>query len=211
MKENRAGDPIQVTARADDRNAAVPHPYIKEQRYQMKSTVAAILLTVGVAGQVSAQQGGLLARFDGGIGVDPIATFAGTEVSLDQFTDVRRNSVRGVGSSGFSWRIADLKADIYTDGRVKVTGRGLVLASGFNIGQNNDERVVVFLSCVGAGDAVTEFSTDPEGVPLEANGDFSVDAPLNAVPSECASPVLLIRSHRTGRWLAAGVTASKDR
>jgi len=195
----------------DDRIAAVTTPTIKEQTTEMKSTAAAILLTLGIAGQASAQQGTFLARFDGGIGVDPIATFAGEQVAgTDDFTEVRRNNVRGVFSSGFSWRIAELKADVFTDGHVKVSGRGLVLASGFNIGQNNNENVVVSLTCVGTAGAVTEFHTDPEGVPLEANGDFRVEAPLNAVPSECASPGLLIRSHNTGRWLAAGVTAAKD-
>jgi hypothetical protein len=177
---------------------------------EMKNIAAAILLTLGVAGQASAQQGAFLARFDGGIGVDPVATFSGVGTEFEVFPDVLRNNVRGIAPAGFSWRIADLKADIYTDGRVHVTGRGLVLASGFNIGTNSNDSVVVTLTCAAAGAPVTAFSTDPEGVPLEPNGDFRIDAQLDATPSECASPVLLIRSHRTGRWLAAGVTAKNS-
>jgi len=41
-------------------------------------------------------------------------------------------------------------------------------------------------------------------VPLDANGDFRIDDVLDSVPSECASPVLLIRN-TGGAWFAAGI------
>jgi hypothetical protein len=184
---------------------------------EMKSIAAAVLLTLAAAGRAGAQQGAFLARFDGGIGVDPLATFSGTAVSPETFPEVVRNTVRGINPAGISWRIADLKADVYTDGRVKVTGRGLVTASGQSIGQNgNNESVSVTLICVGEGSVFSVFSSERAGVPLAPNGDFQIDDVLleesfqNPVPSECVSPVLLVRSHRTGRWLAAGVTADKN-
>src|SRR5436190_18299 len=56
------------------------------------------------------------------------------------------------------------------------------------------------------------------GVPLEPNGDFRIDetlrAPIgsgvSAIPSECASPTLLIRSSGNGAWLAAGIPRLAD-
>ena len=41
-------------------------------------------------------------------------------------------------------------------------------------------------------------------VPLEANGDFRIDNQLDPAPTECASPVLLIRNPN-GAWFAAGI------
>jgi hypothetical protein len=41
-------------------------------------------------------------------------------------------------------------------------------------------------------------------VPLEPNGDFLIDSLLEPAPSDCASPVLLIRNP-AGAWFAAGI------
>ncbi len=50
-----------------------------------------------------------------------------------------------------------------------------------------------------------EHSTNVAGVPLEPNGDFRIDDTLNpGVPTDCASPVLLIRN-TGGLWFAAGI------
>ena len=46
---------------------------------------------------------------------------------------------------GAPWRIADLRADIDTDGRIRVRGRGLLLANGNNIGQNANVSVFATL------------------------------------------------------------------
>ena len=90
---------------------------------------AAILLAVGIVGQVSARERDLLAKFEGGIGVIPVSSGAGPVNADGTFPNVRLNVVRGVFPAG-PWRIADLRADVDTDGRIKVRGRGLLLASG---------------------------------------------------------------------------------
>ena len=41
-------------------------------------------------------------------------------------------------------------------------------------------------------------------VPLGPNGDFQIDDTLDSVPSNCPSPVLLIRN-AGGVWFAAGI------
>jgi hypothetical protein len=40
---------------------------------------------------------------------------------------------------------------------------------------------------------------------MEPNGDFQIDDTLQQVPSECPSPVLLIRNTPGGVWFAAGI------
>ena len=51
----------------------------------------------------------------------------------------------------------------------------------------------------------TELNTTATGVPLAANGDFRIDDTLTPMASECASPVLLIRSAGNRSWFAAGI------
>ena len=41
-------------------------------------------------------------------------------------------------------------------------------------------------------------------------GDFRIDDTLNPAPSECASPVLLIRTSSNGTWFAAGIPTLVD-
>src|SRR3954462_15342506 len=99
---------------------------------------AAVILTMalGLSGSAGAHERDVLARFDGGIGVIPVANGAGPANPDGTFPNVKRNVVRGVLPGAGPWRIADLKADIDTNGRIRVRGRGLLLASSNSIGQN---------------------------------------------------------------------------
>lgn len=162
----------------------------------MMMRAAVILFTVGMVGQASAQERDFLARFDGGIGVIPASNAAG-----------QVNTVRGVLPPPGPWRIASLRADIDTNGGVRVRGRGLLLASGNLIGTNLNQRVFATLICEVA--APIERSTNRAGVALEPNGDFRIDDTLDQVPAECPSPVLLIRS-TGGVWFAAGIPKLGD-
>jgi len=172
----------------------------------MVKKAAIILFALGMAGRVSAQDGSALARFDGGIGVDPVANVAGPANADGTFPNVRQNVVRGV-APGAPWRIAELRADIRTDGRIKVRGRGLLLANGNNIGQNGNVSVFATLFCEAAAPFVEHSTTST--VPLDPNGDFRIDDTLNSVPTECPSPVLLIRNSN-GVWFAAGIPKLGD-
>jgi hypothetical protein len=173
----------------------------------MSKTVAAIVLTlVGIGGHVSAQSD-FLARFEGGIGVIPVSSGAGTANPDGTLPNVRLNVVRGVNPGGGPWRIAELRAEVDADGHIKVKGRGLLLASGNSIGQNANQRVFATLICEAAAPFVLHSTAST--VPLAANGDFRIDDTLTSVPSECPSPVLLIRN-AGGVWFAAGVPESGD-
>ena len=174
----------------------------------MMKKAAVILFALGIGGHVSASGRDLLARFEGGIGVIPVSNGAGPVNADGTLPNVRLNIVRGVFPGAGPWRIADLRADVDADGRIKVRGRGLLLASGNSIGQNANQRVFATLVCEAAAPFV-ERSTAFTGVPLEPNGDFRIDETLNPAPSECPSPVLLIRN-AGGVWFAAGVPKGDD-
>jgi hypothetical protein len=112
--------------------------------------------------------------------------------------------VRTINPPGQIWTIADLKARVKVDGSIKVDGRGLLLAGGNGIGTNANQSVFATLICEAAA-PFTLHNSNPAGVPLEPNGDFRIDDILSPPPpTDCASPVLLIRN-LGGAWFAAGI------
>ena len=169
----------------------------------MTKTAAVMALALGIVAHVSAHDRDMLARFEGGIGVIPVSNGAGPVNPDGTFPNVRLNVVRGVSPGAGPWRIANLRADVDPYGRIKVRGRGLLLASGNSIGQNANQRVFATLICEAAAPFV-ERNTNVAGVPLEADGDFRIDDVLSPAPTDCASPVLLIRN-TGGVWFAAGI------
>jgi hypothetical protein len=171
------------------------------------ATLVVLLLPVALAAKDSRDSrdsGNSLVGFEGGIGVHPVSNVAGTANADGTFPNVTRNIVRGVNPPGQIWVIADLSADVKTDGRIKVDGRGLLLAGGDNIGTNGNQKVFATLIC----EAVAPFTlrnTNTAGVALAPDGDFRIDDVLSpAPPATCASPVLLIRN-TGGAWFAAGI------
>ena len=135
-----------------------------------KAVAAAVFAAAfGVAFQATADD--RLVRFEGGIGVVP-ARVGGVA-----------NIVRGVNPGGQPWVISRLSADVRSDGRISVEGRGLRLFCGAGTG--------------------TPF--DSELVPLEPDGDFRIDGQLSGTPpAQCDRPVLLIVGGG-GNWFAAGI------
>ena len=156
----------------------------------MKSISASLLVFVMVAIAQSALAQNLV-RFSGGVGVIP--------------TGSANTTVRTVTAAGQIWTIEDLRADVKQDGRIRLDGRGLLLASGNNVGGNANASVFATLFC--ANDGNIQHNSNVAGVPLEVNGDFRVDDTLSpAPPNPCTSPVLLIRSIAgTNSWFAAGI------
>jgi hypothetical protein len=175
----------------------------------MKIPSLLLLATVALA-PLSAVADELLVKFDGGIGVDPVSTAT------------TPNIVRGVQPPGLAWAIADLKAEVMVDGRIKADGRGLVFAGGNTIGTalavtptggtTASLKVFATLICENVPTFVQR-NTNLAGVPLAANGDFTIDDVLSPPPprSSCATPVLLIRSTTGGlNWFAAGIQKFDD-
>jgi|SRR6188474_590952 len=155
----------------------------------MKSISASLLVFVIVAIAQSALAQNLV-RFSGGVGVIP--------------TGSANTTVRTVTAAGQIWTIEDLRADVKQDGRIRLDGRGLLLASGNNVGGNANASVFATLFC--ANDGNIAHSSTLAGVPLEVNGDFRIDDTLSPLPpNPCTNPVLLIRSAGNQSWFAAGL------
>ncbi len=165
-----------------------------------------LLLIVGVFA-LPVRADDTLAEFEGGIGVIPVSSGVGTGATAEV---VNRNIVRGVQPAGQIWVIKKLEAEVKTNGEIKVEGEGLVLGGGNNIGRATGQHVFATLICEAAA-PFTERNSNPDGVPLEANGDFRIDDVLSPAPPEsCASPVLLIRNAAGSSWFAAGILKSAD-
>jgi hypothetical protein len=143
-----------------------------------------------------------LVRFDHAIGVDPISNV----VVNGTTTTATPNVVRGISPAGQIWRIADLDANVTTDGRIRVRGRGLLLGGGNGIGTNGGQSVFATLFC-GPAATASASSTNQLGVALDSDGDFFIDDTLSPLPpSSCETPVLLIRTAAGAHpWFAAGI------
>jgi hypothetical protein len=153
----------------------------------MKKTSVCMLL--GLVVSLPALADGPLVRFDGGIGVQPLR--AGPLANI----------VQGVSPAGTPWVIARLSADVKTDGRISVDGRGLLLAGSSGIGTNGSQSVRARLFC-GA------VAHDSVLVPLQPNGDFRIDDVLSPLPTNpCDNAVLLI-VNASGTWFAAGIQSN---
>ena len=162
----------------------------------MMMRAAVILFALGIVGQVSAQERDFLARFDGGIGVIPATN-----------PDGQPNTVRGVPSPPGPWRIASLRADIDTYGRVKIRGRGLLIANGNAIGTNFNQRVFATLICEVT--APIQRSTDKAGSCARTERRFSNRRHAGPGARGMPNPVLLIRN-TGGVWFAAGIPKLSD-
>ena len=159
------------------------------------------LVAVAVTGIASAQNNTDL-RFKGAIGVIPVTGVAANGT-------VNLNVVRGV-SPGAPWRITSLDADVSSDGRIKLIGRGLLLATGNGIGTNAGQSVHATLFC-GAAATATAHNSTLAGVRLAADGDFRIDDLLSPMPPViCDTPVLLIRNVG-GVWFAAGIRKQEEK
>jgi hypothetical protein len=169
----------------------------------MLTKTSTLALIVGVAWSVAASSDDTLVRFKGGIGVIPVSAAAGAANADGTSSSVSRNVVRGVNPPGQIWRITDLSAEVSIDGRIRVSGKGLLLAGGNGIGTTAGQSVFATLICEAAM-PFTLRSTTATGVALRPNGDFEIDDMLSPAPGSCASPVLLIRNV-AGAWFAAGV------
>jgi hypothetical protein len=165
-----------------------------------------VVIALAIAGIASAQDNrgnyvASLVKFKSGIGVIPVTGVAANGT-------VNLNTVRGV-NPGAPWRIADLEATVGFDGHIKVSGRGLLLASGNGIGTNAGQSVHATLFC-GAAATATTHNTTLTGVALETDGDFKIDDFLSPPPpANCDTPVLLIRN-TGGVWFAAGIPQTEE-
>jgi hypothetical protein len=195
---------LGARARTVDHTAAyIDIVSISGKEHPMYQKLSIVALTLGIVCSFTAAGDESLVRFKGGIGVIPVSVAAGVANADGSSPSVIRNVVRGINPPGQIWVIADLHADISVDGRIRVGGKGLLLAGGNAIGGTGGQSVFATLICE-AAPPFTLHNTTLAGVPLEPNGDFEIDDVLTPLPTECASPVLLIRNV-AGTWFAAGI------
>lgn len=149
--------------------------------------MSACLLSLAALAPLAATAAEPLLRFEDGIGSQPLRSGPAPNV------------VHNVNPGGIPWVISRLSADVSSDGRIRVEGRGLLLAGGNNIGTPGGQSVRARLICAGVPHDSEEL------VALDARGDFRIGGFLNPIPpSPCAAPVLLIVSGG-GNWFAAGI------
>ena len=127
-------------------------------------------------------------KFKGGIGVIPVSSGVAaspTPATAPVVESVNRNIVRGVQPAGQIWVIEKLDATVSAKGRIKVDGKGLILAGGNNAGRapSGTGALSVFATLICESAApFTERISSPAGVLLSPNGDFKIDDMLSPLP-----------------------------
>jgi hypothetical protein len=177
----------------------------------MKRNLFACILGVVIGGFFASslladdgQDHDTLVKFKGGIGVHPVSNVTAVTGPPLVVTAVNPNIVRGVNPAGQLWVIDKLEAKVRKSGDIKVKGKGLILAGGNNAGRATGQNVFATLICEDTAPFI-ERSTDKGGVPLTTNGDFEIDDVLVPIPTDCASPMLLIRNAAGEAWFAVGI------
>jgi len=174
---------------------------------------SSLLLAAVVLTPLSSIADDTLVTFDGAIGAIGVSAGLGTGATA---TTVTRDIVRGVQPPNTPWAIADLQAQVTTDGHITIDGKGLIFAGGDTIGtaigtsaSGGAAVINVFATLICENTApFTERNTNQKGAPLAANGDFRIDdvlSPSPPAPSACATPVLLIRNAGNRNFFAAGI------
>ena len=112
-------------------------------------------------------------------------------------------TIRSVVSGAAPWVVQEGKAQIDSDGHVRVHVSGLLIASGALANGDPVPAAVVgtigpvtsvhaALTCGGPGSGVPFTITPTDAVPLSPQGDFDIDAKIT-LPATCDRPILLIR------------------
>lgn len=176
----------------------------------LKKALACTLFLGVVSPLTAAAADDTVARFKGGIGVNPVSNGAGPANADGTLPNVTRNIVRGVNPPGQIWVIDRLDARVRANGHIKVDGKGLVLGGGNSAGRATGQAVFATLICESTA-PFTESSTAAAGIVLSPTGDFKIDDMLSPVPPfNCASPMLLIRNAAGGTWFAVGILHPGD-
>jgi hypothetical protein len=176
----------------------------EEETNTMKKVLVLLAFLTALLPLSALAQVRTLVTFDGGIGVIPVASGVGAGPTVNE---VNLNIVREVPPPRLPWVISALKATVKTNGNIRVSGRGLLLAGGDPIGFTANLSVFATLICEPKA-PFTQHSTNPAGVRLEPDGDFLIADVLSpAPPADCDSPVLLIRvtGAQPNPWFAAGI------
>jgi hypothetical protein len=150
----------------------------------------------------------LIARFDGGIGVDPVRGTTTFSIGLVSFLVPTVNTVRSIAPGGAPWVIRKLKAKVAVSGALDLSGRGLVLSATDAIGTADGVTSVRAILFCGPNPGAQFTSAS---VPLSSEGDFTIDGFLSPTPpTPCTNPALLVVTAAPPRWLAAGIPDADD-
>jgi hypothetical protein len=179
------------------------------------AVAAGLLCTVGANASDKSPK---IVQFSGAIGSQPFASGAGGAVVP--------NDVLGIGPGGRPWELRKLRASVDQQGVLHAKGKGLLLGGGPSVGLPAIPRnIQATLICL---EGTTRLAWNSVAAPLNAQGDFSINAPLKPVapnqllvpPSPCNSAILLIRNSTAatapgadpvpGPWFAAGIQSDGD-
>ena len=120
------------------------------------------------------------------VGTTSLATADGEKVLDASMAGISQANqiLYGVQGGGLPWTLDFGSARLFADGRLQVTVKGLVIASGPNTGRNPAPTGRAIVTCAGAPVAMS--SIVPFSVP---DGDARINETI-ALPADCAGPAV---------------------
>ena len=116
------------------------------------------------------------------------------------------NPIRGLAGGGLPWQISEGKADVRSDGRVKVEVEGLVLAQRAPVpanlqGTNPVPQFKAVVSCQSiSGGVATVANVSTAAAPASPTGDAEIEDHVD-LPSPCFAPIVFVTTPGNA-WLA---------
>jgi len=116
-------------------------------------------------------------------------------------------AIGGVNSCGKIWKLHSGKAELKSDGKLKVHIKGLVLNDAstgqYNGSPDGVDAVAAAVVCQGPSGPAVAAQLEP--VALSKQGDAKIEGKVD-LPHGCVGPVILLRERYEGKiggWLAA--------
>jgi hypothetical protein len=164
----------------------------------MRKALVLVLLVLGLATALAVQTA--VADSDS----EDVLKFDVMAPVVEPFTG-SEHPVRGVSGGGLPWQLEAAHGKLRTDGRLKVTVEGLVLAERDPVpanlqGTNPIPQFRAIVSCLtpDSPDTGENVMTDP--VPASPDGNARIDTRVD-LPEPCIAPIVFVTSP-TGAWFA---------
>ena len=126
---------------------------------------------------------------------------------------INDSSIRGVLGDELPWSIKNARGSLGTDGRLRISVRGLVFANDPSVppelrGINDEAQFRALVSCLTeSGKKIKTVNITTAGFPATRSGDSDIDT-FVSLPGQCVAPIIFVLSGSEDKWFS--VTGAEE-
>jgi hypothetical protein len=126
---------------------------------------------------------------------------------------INDSSIRGVLGDELPWSIKSARGSLGTDGRLRISVRGLVFANDPSVppelrGINDEAQFRGLVSCLTeSGKRIKTVNITTAGFPATRSGDSDIDT-FVSLPGQCVAPIVFVLSGSEDKWFS--VTGAEE-